>query len=227
VSRDAIMTTTIRTMRPPVVETEGALRATCRPELTDELRHHLTVLLRQAAFAAPIEPIERLRAAGRDLAYLRGFAALVEHQCADAEPDQGRSVLGALASGAVREIDRLVQLLDRELGLGHDSWRLAGLRETYIAGVRSPEVRRALQRMVELAHAESLAEAPAPGDPMACSMKGLADELLHLAGYLSAQPEPVALRVGRGCRRIAGAIHLVIENHPTLDLLAVDNFAEE
>lgn len=131
-----------------------------------------------------------------------------------------------MASGAVRELDRLVKLLDRELGLDHGTWRLAGLRETYIAGVRSFEVRGALQRMVELAHAESLAEAPAPADPLRSSMRGFADDLLYIASYLTSQPDPIAQEVGRRCRRIAGAIRLVIENEPTLHLLEIENGEE-
>lgn len=198
---------------------QDGIRETCRIELTEELQAHLLALLRQVAGSRPAEPAERLRAVGGDLAYLQGYAALLEHQGSDAELDEESRILRALASGAVRELDRLVRRLDDEIGLDRGQpWRIAGLRETYIAGIRSPQVRSALQRMVELAHAESLAESPPPTHPLRESLRSLSAELTYLADYLAAEREAVAQKLSQACRRIAGGIRLAVENAPTLHL---------
>lgn len=195
---------------------EDGLRETCRLELTEELRGRLTDLLRQAAGAPPAEPVERLRAAGSDLIHLRGFAALLEHRGADADLDAKGAFLAALAAGVVRELNLVIQRLDHEIGLDRGrAWRGAGLRETYLVAVRSPDVRSAVQRVLELANAEPLSDLKPYTRPLSFSMHGLAAELAHLAEYLSGERVGNAQEVGYACRRIAGAIRLALD--PTSD----------
>lgn len=200
------------TERPVAAGLEAGTRETCHLKLTEELRAHLTALLRQSGGTPPAGPVERLRAAGSDLIYLRGFAALLEHQNADGELDAEGALLTAVAAGVVRELTLVVQRLHHEVGLDRGrAWKAAGLRETYLVGVRSPDVRRAAQRVLDMANAESLSQLRPYTPPLSLSMHGLAAELVYLAEYLSGERAVIARDVGGACRRIAGAVRLAVD----------------